>query len=84
MPPGKRMDVEGTLIKLGIAEYIAISLAFEVASLEEDVATRKGLGIWTPAEAIVDYRLARLVPGVRSMSDHLWPDDEELTSLRGP
>lgn len=84
MTLGQRLGVEGTLIKLGIAEYIAISLAFEVASLQEHVATRKSLGIWSKAEEIANARLTGLLPGVRGMSAHLWPDEEESQNLRGP
>ncbi len=83
MTLGQRMDVEGILLKLGIAEYVAISFALEVTSLQQDVATRKGLGIWSKAEAIVDHRLEGLAPGTRSLLNHLWSDDDEVRSLRG-
>lgn len=82
MTLGQRMDVEGTLLKLGIAEYVAISFALEVTSLQQDVATRKGLGIWSKAEAIVDHRLAGLAPATRSLLNQLWPDEEEEGALR--
>jgi len=83
MTLGQRMDVEGILLKLGIAEYVAISFASEVTSLQQDVATRKGLGIWSKAEAIVDHRLEGLAPSTRSLLNHLWSNDDEVRSLRG-
>lgn len=59
------------LIKLGIAEYHAVSFAREVTSLQQDVANRKCLGIWSKAEALIDHRLTSLAPGAQSILNQL-------------
>lgn len=67
----QQMGVQGILIKLGMAEYHAISFALEVTNLQQDVANRKCLGILSKAEALMDHSLAGLAPGARSILGHL-------------
>lgn len=77
MSSGQRLSVEGIMIRLGIAEYVAISLVLEVSSLVRDIDTRRDLKVSSSAVAIADHRLAGISPGTRSITRHLWPDNGE-------
>lgn len=74
MTPGQRLDVEGLMIRIGLAEYAAISLVMEVSSLRRDIGTRRDLNVSSRAEALVDYRLHGLGSGTQSIVNHLWPE----------
>lgn len=67
----QQMEIQGMLMKLGVAEYHAISFALEVTSLQQDVANRKCLGICSKAEALIDHRLTSLAPGAQAISNYL-------------
>lgn len=69
----QQMGVQGILIKLGMAEYHAISFALEVTGLQQDVANRKCLGILSKAESLMDHSLTGLAPAASSVHRHLWP-----------
>lgn len=67
----QQMGIQGILIKLGMADYHAISLAREVTGLQQDLANRKCLGILSKAEALADHILAGLAPSAQSILSHL-------------
>lgn len=67
----QQTQIEGILIKLGMADYHAISLAREVTNLQQDLADRKCLGILPRAEVLADDMLAGLTPSTLKIISHL-------------
>lgn len=72
MSNGQRLDDEGIMIRLGVAECVAISIVHEVSSLERDISLRRDLELSSGADAIIASRLKGLVPGTKAIKEHLW------------